>query len=390
VAAFEGPGAPAEFEYLVREVASALVSVGRGSSYTDAAKRVRLRANRGKTSDEREVVGGQTVAEWMADFVPAVARRHRVEEWPAVLVLDSTRFRWSNWGGETFDLFTVMGAYGYDEDGDHGRLLGFHAAPYGDAGYWAQFLTSVPGMPQVVVCDRDFAIIEAVKRVWNRQVPVHLCEYHMLERGRLALAKDGLGWGSELNTLLHASLQTPEGWEAYATAVEEHPAAENATKWVHHWDARMRVQTERRDSLPPVRSNGAIEDPLSRVRRVIEPRQWTYRNRARMNLLLELMRLAQLRVDNVTSYAADIRAYLKEHNGRPPRAYRAIYDPWGPKDQQKRSYSLWASEAERESRAQRAAANKKSRKKSSQAAVKQAAPTPRRTYSEREPDGLLW
>ena len=43
--AHQGPGAPAEFEYLVREVATALVNLGRGMSYTDAAKRVRMTAN---------------------------------------------------------------------------------------------------------------------------------------------------------------------------------------------------------------------------------------------------------------------------------------------------------------------------------------------------------
>src|SRR5665811_833851 len=38
----EGPVAPSTFEYLVREVATALVSVGRGMSYTDAAKSLPL------------------------------------------------------------------------------------------------------------------------------------------------------------------------------------------------------------------------------------------------------------------------------------------------------------------------------------------------------------
>ena len=50
IAPHQGPAAPAEFEYLVREIAGALVDVGRGQTYTDAAKRVRARANIGKTS----------------------------------------------------------------------------------------------------------------------------------------------------------------------------------------------------------------------------------------------------------------------------------------------------------------------------------------------------
>jgi hypothetical protein len=54
----------------------ALVDIGRGQTYTDAAMRVRARANVGKTGERREVINGQTVADWMADFVPAVAARH--------------------------------------------------------------------------------------------------------------------------------------------------------------------------------------------------------------------------------------------------------------------------------------------------------------------------
>ena len=114
--------APSTFEYLVREVATALVSLGRGMSYTDAAKQVRMTANVGKTAELREVVGGQTVAEWMADFVPVVTARQQPTEWPPVLVLDSTRFRWNN-HGQTYDLFSVLGAYGYDENGQKGPAV---------------------------------------------------------------------------------------------------------------------------------------------------------------------------------------------------------------------------------------------------------------------------
>lgn len=66
-----------------------------------------------------------------------------------------------------------------------------------------------------------------------------------------------------------------------------------------------------------------------------------------MDLLLELVRLADLRADVAGVYAADIRRHLAEHAGRPPRSYRAIYDTWGPEDAENRSYSLWASRPRR-------------------------------------------
>ena len=50
IAPHEGPAAPAESEYLIREIANALIEVGHGATYTDAAKRVRMRANVGKTA----------------------------------------------------------------------------------------------------------------------------------------------------------------------------------------------------------------------------------------------------------------------------------------------------------------------------------------------------
>ena len=68
VAPHLGAVASAEFEYRVGEAAGSLVDVGRG----------------------------RTVPEWMADFIPAVAARHQPMKWPAVLVLDSSTFHWTD------------------------------------------------------------------------------------------------------------------------------------------------------------------------------------------------------------------------------------------------------------------------------------------------------
>ena len=74
-------------------------------------------------------------------------------------------------------------------------------------------------------------------------------------------------------------------------------------------------------------SNGALEAALDKVPAIIEPRAFAYRNRARMNRMLELVRLSQLRADNVGDYTVDIRSHLIAHDGHPPRTYQAIYDP---------------------------------------------------------------
>lgn len=61
-----------------------------------------------------------------------------------------------------------------------------------------------------------------------------------------------------------------------------------------------------------------------------------------MNHLLTLMRLARLRVDTAADYATDIRAFLNEHDGHPPRTYRETYDTHVNPDGEFLFSSLWA------------------------------------------------
>lgn len=98
------------------------------------------------------------------------------------------------------------------------------------------------------------------------------------------------------------------------------------TNWVTRNAVMLRGQTQGRSRIPPVYSNGAVEQSLRELKAIIQPRRFAFRNRARMNTLLTLMRQAMLRVDNVADYSADIRAYLEAHNGHPQRTYRDVYD----------------------------------------------------------------
>jgi hypothetical protein len=364
VEAHEGPVAGHEFEYLVREVAEALVSVGRGLTYTDAAKRARMKANAARSDAsgvgvddgetvsggpviDRTVVNGQTVAEWMGEFVPVVAKRHAETEWPETIVLDSTEYQDTNVRtGEQRQLFAVLAVWGYPSGDGKGRLWRFTAVPRDTADAWAEFLAELPGKPALVVCDRDLAIIGGVQRRWGKGknvVPIHLCEHHMFARGVDALERDGVAYGDPLRELLNVAFQSLAGWDAFDAAVAADSRAVNGRRWVKHWRKRMRVQTARRASLPAHYANGAVEDPLKMVRQVIDRRKFAFRNRARMNLLLELVRLRVLRADSVRTYAEDIRAHLvAEGEERAPR-YRQVYDTWGPRSDTKprtRVYSL--------------------------------------------------
>ncbi|MET4780549.1 hypothetical protein [Glaciihabitans sp. UYNi722] len=93
-------------------------------------------------------------------------------------------------------------------------------------------------------------------------------------------------------------------------------------------------------------SNSAVEQPLRELRLMLRPRAFVFRNRARLNQLLALIRQAYLRVDNVADYATDIRAYLDLHHGHPVRTYRQAYDARTNEAGNTLLASLWSAEAQ--------------------------------------------
>ncbi|MFO8076721.1 MAG: hypothetical protein R6T85_11460 [Egibacteraceae bacterium] len=338
IAAHQGPASPWRFEYLVREVSEALVALGRGMSYTDAARRARQAANRGREKPARQPTNGQTVAEWVADFVPVVAAPHTETAWPdQTLVLDATEFQWTNpRTGTSQQLFAVLAAWGYPSEGEP-RLWRLAASPRDDGAAWQRFLAELPGTPQSVVSDRDYAIVGAVQRHWNNQVPGHLSEHHLWAKGLQALRRDGAArYSSTLNDLLGDALRSNAGWNAFRDLVLGDPALPSTQRWVRHWDKRLQAQTARRDQLPEHYSTGAIEAAIATTREVLERRAWTFRNLHRMNLLLELVRLRINRCDDPRAYASELRRHLTARNGAVPRRYRHITDPMRYDAQQQR------------------------------------------------------
>lgn len=65
---------------MIGEIAGALVNLGSRSRRTDAAERVRAQAIYGKTVQCHELINGQTVADWIRDFVPVVSQRSKPTE----------------------------------------------------------------------------------------------------------------------------------------------------------------------------------------------------------------------------------------------------------------------------------------------------------------------
>lgn len=115
-----GPSGGLEVRLPGRQAASALVMVGQGVSYTEAADRLRARNRR-----DRFAGGAQLVANWVEVLAPVVAARHAEAAWPETVVLDSTWFMVTNTTmGTTTRAFSVLGAYGYEAGGLHGPGVG--------------------------------------------------------------------------------------------------------------------------------------------------------------------------------------------------------------------------------------------------------------------------
>ena len=330
IAPHQGPAAPAASEYLVREIAGALVGIGRGATYKDAARRVRARANIGKLGPWHDVTNVQTVAEWMADFAPVVAARHATTEWPAVLVLDSTPFRWTDpLTRKIMPLYWILAAYGYDKDGRNGRLWRLEATPASGVTAWTKFLASLQGRPDSIVCDSDNTIRAGVDKHWGKGAAVnlvHLCEHHLGANVRDALKSDGVPSGDQIHHLLQGAFTSPEIWDPFTAEVRRRPGLQLTNKWLSRVEVWVGTQIRVRHQIPPIYSNGAVEVALLDIRQTIAPRAFTFRNRGRLNQLLELIRLSHLRVDNATDYATDLRTHLLGHNGPPVRTYRDAYD----------------------------------------------------------------
>jgi hypothetical protein len=109
--AHQGPSAPWRYDYLVEEIAAALLSLGKGETYTAVSERARAQAWNGRRTYRRgptTVVNGQLVADWLATFGPVVCAPHRETSWPETLVLDSTESvhtdRWTGLRSQLFPL----------------------------------------------------------------------------------------------------------------------------------------------------------------------------------------------------------------------------------------------------------------------------------------------
>ena len=325
--------------YEVREVAQALVLLAQGQTYTETARIIRGRywgvGGTGRRG-ENSVEGGQTVSDWLDQFGPVIAAGTTETAWPETIVVDSTEFQYTDpKTGQAGQLFCVLAAWGYEAGAKTGRMWALRAYPSDAADDWVHFLRSLPGRPTSVISDADQAIRTAMRVAWGVRGPAHhLCEHHLYRNGLKAVRADGVRYedGHALGPLLAEAFTSTAAWEAFYDEAISGPYPASA-RWARHWGKRMKTQTGRRASLPPHYATGAIEPKLASVRQMLERRRWTFRNRRRMNTLLELVRQRLNRTDDVTRWAGLIRADIEADGGKPSHPRRmsdpVAYDPAG-------------------------------------------------------------
>ena len=149
----------------------------------------------------------------------------------------------------------------------------------------------LPGRPQVIVGDQGGTIQGGIRAHWGKDAYmqlVHLCESHLSVNARLAMQRDHVTPADEIWALSRMAFTSRDAWDAFEHAVNETPKATNTRRWMATLAEKMRAQTSRRPQIPPVYANGALEADLAKIRAIIEPRAFAYRNRARMDRMLEL------------------------------------------------------------------------------------------------------
>ena len=322
LASHEGLTVARKFEVPVQEVARALVLVGRGVSYTEAGRRCRVRVGRAVTEHGL----AQMVAGWVEVFTPVVTARWDEPSWPDTVVLDSTWFTGNLPGGGRGRIFYVLVAYGYDAGRRNGRVLSLSPVTRGNGAAWQSLMASKSGQPHLLVSDKDTGLQAAVPQAWPTTV-WRLCRWHLRKNlgEELRAAGIDLSPGHPVTSRAAHAFDDLANWRDFRRAVSRRGTSD-LRAWVADQDPYL-VAEFAAGPLTPLLTAGAADVVLRQVRATIARRAFCYRNQPRTALMLDLMRLRLNHVDDETTYAHDIRAYL-DAGGQLGRVL-ALRDPAG-------------------------------------------------------------
>jgi hypothetical protein len=338
----EGPTTGRRFHYSTRDIAYALIEVGKGAPDRVVGRRVRDRAERAWAKD------GNTVADWVELYAPALFAPHAPTKWPRVVALDALPFavkREDDAGNPVQGgaiAFNILGAYGWDEHGK-GSLLALRAAPnFGfNQGfpYWYDFLEhlrkNIAGdLPYQIVCDQDANLREAIEEVWPPTMGptplVYICHWHLGERLRKLVREAQIQVGDPLrDQLVHDPKRRDckcvfcgDGarWAAYEQLARQLKNRQ-LTNWMNRNGQRIKWQLDNRKTHKAKTSTGPLEQIFSGVRAAFSDRRGLIRNRVRLDRRLMLMQLEINGKANEARYAKIIRGELLKNGGHGAARY---------------------------------------------------------------------
>jgi hypothetical protein len=335
----ERPHAARRYEFVARGVAEALVMVGAGSTYRDAALVARERARRlrsGPDGEPRYSRHGSLVMDWVEVFAPVMFEPYRPRAWPTTgsLLLADLPFRVRDpEAGRTRVAFRIFAAVGYERGRPKlWRLEAFTTKSQAD---WEAFLRALPGAPPRVVCDNDSGLTNAVGARFP-DAELYLCEWHLrhaLERLMGKVRKEQPEHREAVDELLpdvEAAFTGPSSWAPFTERC--HTAGiPRVSEWLNTTGQIVEDQFKRRGpraSRPPDMplSTSPLDGFTNPIRAAIGPRAYGLKNRERTNRMLMLMQLHANRQDDVKAYVRQIRDWLEANGGRPSITRRAVVD----------------------------------------------------------------
>jgi len=339
----EGPHAARKYQFVARGIAEALVAVGAGSTYREAAAVARERARRlrvdAETGQLRFTRHGSLVMDWVEVFAPVVFEPHRRREWPTSgsLLLDDLPFSVRDPSTGRFRIaFRVFAAMGYDAGRPKlWRLQAFTTKSQPD---WEAFLGALDGAPARIVCDNDDGLTKAIRARFP-DAELYLCEWHLrhaLERLMRKIRTDQPQHREAIDQLLadvEAAFTGPAFWDAFRKRA--HAAAiPRVSEWlnttgriVEEQFGRRGLRWKRPADIPL--STSPLDAFINPIRASIKPRAYGLKNRERTNRMLMLMQLHANAEDHVHAYTNLIRAWLGTNDGRPALDRRAVVDRAG-------------------------------------------------------------
>ena len=338
----QGPISPADFLHTATEIAHLLQLVAQGMSLRRASRTVRLEAHRyfedahGMRHASREYA---LAARYLDLFGTAIDKALAPTRCPQILILDSKPLNLRAYGAEDFDPLwnreerggAVLIAVGGDDPGKRLMPWRIGLAPDETGRSWIDFLDEIdpdgPG-PDWVVADGAGAIANAVALRWPNAT-FYSCEFHVGRALKEAARSDGIDPEFAKHAVMfRKALWSNHDWDAFRAFAASKPAPV-LQGWCRANDAFVRHQVAlHKQFFGFPRSNAAAERILDWIdKRFGRRRRYSLRNAARLQLVLALVRAFHAGQADLATFAAVVKATMRDLDPDARFAWTARYDP---------------------------------------------------------------